>query len=55
MAIDRKSFESGNVLVLRPALLEIGYFNSGNRQLSIAVLPKDLRQREIVDPPRAAP
>ena len=51
----RKSFERGNFLVLRPALLEIAYFNSGNRQLSIAVLPKELRQRKIVDPPRAAP
>ena len=52
---DRKSFERGNFLVLRPALLKIAYFNSGNRQLSIAVLPKELRQRKIVDPSRAAP
>ena len=53
--IDRKSFEHGNFLVLRPALLKIAYFNSGNRQLSIAVLVKELRQRKIVDPSRAAP
>ena len=54
-AIDRKSFECGNFLVLRPALLKIAYFHSANRQLSIAVLPKELRQRENVDPSRAAP
>ena len=54
-AIDRKSFERGNVLVLRPALLEIAYLNSGNRQLSIAVLPKELRQGKSVDPFRGAP
>ena len=42
MTIDRKSFERGNFLVLRPVLLKIAYFNSGNRQLSIAVLPKEL-------------
>ena len=54
-ATDRKSFERGNFLVLRSALLKIAYFNSGNRQLSIAVLPKELRQREIVDPSRGAP
>ena len=45
-AIDRKSFERGNFLVLHPALLKIAYFNSANRQLSIAVLPKELRQRK---------
>ena len=55
MTIDRKSFECGNFLVLRPVLLKIEYFNSGNRQLSTAVLPKELRQRKIVDPSRAAP
>ena len=49
-AIDRKSFERGNFLVLCPALLKITYFNSDNQQLSIAVLPKELRQRKIVDP-----
>ena len=54
-AIDRKSLERGNFLVLRPVLLKIAYFNSGNRQLSIAVLPKELRQRKIVDPFRAVP
>ena len=54
MTIDRKSFEHGNFLVLHPVLLKIAYFDSGNRQLSIAVLPKDLRQRKIVDPPRGA-
>ena len=54
-AIDRKSFERGNFLVLRPALLKIAYFNSGNGQLSIGVLPKELRQRKIVDPSRGAP
>ena len=54
-AIDRKIFERGNFLVLRPALLKIAYFNSGNRQLSIAVLPKELRQINIVDPSRGAP
>ena len=32
--IDRKSFERGNFLVLRPVLLKIAYFNSPNRQLS---------------------
>ena len=54
-AIDRKSFERGNFLVLRPALLKIAYFNSGNRQLSIVALPKELRQRKIVNPSRGAP
>ena len=53
-AIDRKS-ERGNFLVLRRALLKIAYFNSGNRQLSIAVQPKELLQRKIVDPSRGAP
>ena len=53
--IDRKSFERGNFLVLRPVLLKIAYFNSGNRQLSIAILAKELRQRQIVDPSRALP
>ena len=33
-AIDRKSFERSNFLVLRPALLKTAYFNSANRQLS---------------------
>ena len=55
MAIDRKSFERGNFLVLRPALLKIAHLNSANRQLSIAVLPKELRQRKIVYPSRGAP
>ena len=54
-AIDRKSFERGNFLVLRPALLKIAYFNSANGQLSIAILPKELRQMKIVDPSRGAP
>ena len=54
-AIDKKSFERGNLLVLRPTMLKIAYFNSGNGQLSIAVLPKELRQRKIVYPSRAAP
>ena len=54
-AIDRKSFERGNVLVFRPVLLKNAYFNSGNRQLSIAALPKKLLEREIVDPSRGAP
>ena len=52
---DRKSFQRGNFLVLRPVLLKIAYLNSGNRQLSIAVLPKELRQRKIVDPIRTEP
>ena len=54
-AIDRKSFERGNFLVLHPVRLKIAYFNSGKRQFSIAVLPKELRQRKIVDPSRGAP
>ena len=55
-AIDRKSFERGNFLVLRPILLKIASLISGNRQLSIAVLPKELRQKKkIVDPSRGAP
>ena len=54
-AIDRKSFERGNFLVLLPALLKIAYFNSVNQQLSLVVLPKELRQRKIVDPSRGAP
>ena len=29
--IDRKSFERGNFLVLRPVLLKNAYFNSANR------------------------
>ena len=49
-AIDRKSFERVNFLVLRPALLKIAYFNSGNRQLSIAILSKELRQRKLSIP-----
>ena len=53
--LQRQSFERGNFLVLRPAVLKIAYFNSGNRQLSIAVLPKELRQRKVVDPSRGAP
>ena len=53
-AIDRKS-KRGNFLVLRPVLLKIAYFNSCNRKLSIAVLPKELRQRKIVDPSSGAP
>ena len=54
-AIDRKNFERGNFLVLRPALLKVAYFNSSNRQLSFTPLPKELRQRKIVDPSRGAP
>ena len=54
-AIDRKSIERGNFLVLRPALLKIAHFNSANRQLSIAVLPKELRKRKIVNPSRGTP
>ena len=53
-AIDTKSFEHGNFLVLHPVLLKIAYFKSANSQLSIDVQPKDLRQRKIVDPSRAA-
>ena len=53
--MDRKSLERGNFLVLRPALLKIAYINSGNRQLSTAVVPKELQQRKIVDPSRGAP
>ena len=53
--IDRKSFERGNFLVLHPVLLKIAYFKSTNGQLSIDVQPKELRQRKIVDPSRAAP
>ena len=53
--VQRKSFKRGNILVLRPVLPKIAYFNSANRQLSIAVLHKELRQRKIVDPSRAAP
>ena len=53
--IDRKRFERGNFLVLHPVLLKIAYFKSANLQLSIDVLPKELRQRKIVDPSRAAP
>ena len=54
-AIDRESFERGNLLALRPVLLKNAYFNSGNRQLSLSVLLKELRQSKIVDPSRAAP
>ena len=54
-AIDRKSFERGNFLVLHPVLLKIAYFNSVNRQFSIAVLPKELQQRKLVSPSRGAP
>ena len=50
-AIDKKSFEHGNFLVLRPVLLKIAYFNSGNRQLSISVLPKKLRERKKLSIP----
>ena len=54
-AIDRKSFERGNFLVLRPVLLKNAYLNSANRQLSIDIRHVELRQRKIVDPSRAAP
>ena len=54
-AIDRKSFERGKFLVLHPILLKIAFFKSANWQLSIDVLPKELRQRKIVDPSRGAP
>ena len=47
--------ERGNFFVLRPVLLKNAYFNSGIQQLSIAVLPKELRQRKIVDLSRGAP
>ena len=53
--VDKKSFQRRNFLVLRPVLLKIAYFNSANQQLSIAVLPKELRERKIVDPSRGAP
>ena len=55
MTVQRKSLERGDFLVLRPVLLKIAYFNSANRQLSIDVQPKELRQRKIVDPSRGAP
>ena len=42
-AVDRKSFEHRNFLVLRPVPLKIAYFNSANRQLSIDVRPNELR------------
>ena len=41
--VDKKSFERGNFLVLRPVLLKIACFNSANGQLSNDVLPKELR------------
>ena len=41
--VDKKSFERGNFLVLRPVLLKIAYFNSANPQLSKDVRPKELR------------
>ena len=46
--------ERRNFLFLCHVLLKIAYFNSGNRWLSIAVLPKELRRRKIVDPCRGA-
>ena len=52
---DREKGVRGNFLVFRPAQLKIAYFNSDNRQLSIAVLRKELRQRKIVDLSRGAP
>ena len=54
-AIDRKGFERRNFLVLLPVLLKFAYFNPADRQLSIAVLPKELRRKKIVDPSRGAP
>ena len=54
-AIDRKSFERGNFLVLHPLLLKMPCFKSANWQLSIDVQPKELRQKKIVDPSRATP
>ena len=53
--VDGKRFERCNFLVLRPVLLKIAYFNSVNQQLSMDVLPKELRQRKIVDPSIGAP
>ena len=55
MAIDRRSFERGNFLELHPVLLKIASLISAYRQFSIAVLPKELRRRKIVDPSRDAP
>ena len=49
-AIDRNSFERGNFLVLHPVLLKFAYLNSGNRQISIAVLSKELRQKGLSIP-----
>ena len=49
-AIDRRSFESGNFLVSGPVLLKIAYFNSGNQQLSIAVLPKSCDKENLSIP-----
>ena len=42
-AIDRMSFERGNVLVLRPALVKIAYFSSANQELSKGVRLVELR------------
>ena len=53
--VQRKSFERGNFLVVRPVLLKNAYFNSANRQLSIDIRHVELRQRKMVDPSRAAP
>ena len=53
-AIDRKSFERGNFLVLRPVVLKNAYFNSAYRQLSIDIRHEEMRFRKIVDPSRGA-
>ena len=48
-AIDRKSFERSNFLVLRPVLLKIAYFNSGNRQFFFVAAPHAVRQWKAID------
>ena len=53
--IGSKNFKGGKFLVLRSVLLKIAYLKSADRQTSIDVQPKELRQRKIVDPSRAAP
>ena len=53
--IQRKSFERGNFLFLRPVVLKIAYFNLANRKLSIDIRHEELRFRKIVDPSRDAP
>ena len=45
--VQRKNFQRGIFLLLRPVLLKNAYFNSDNRQLSIDIRHEEMRFRKI--------